>query len=78
MSNFLKKNVLHAFKTNRIKCFKNNSRVDIKNTKGINHLNFLNDQSVVSNNFYQIDGSNKHLKRYKAKNLKKATFYNID
>lgn len=66
-----KKDVLNTLKTNQKKCFNKNCRVDIKYTKGINHFNFFNYQSVVNNDFYQIDCSDMHLKRNKGKNLKR-------
>ena len=39
---------------------------------------FFDYQSVVSNDFCQIDGSNKCFKRDKGKNLQKGYCYNID
>ena len=73
-----KKYVLFALKTNQKKCFNKNCRVDIKITKGINNSKFFDYQSVVSNDFCQIDGSNKCFKRDKGKNLQKGYCYNID
>ena len=46
-----KKYFLYTLKPNQKKCFKNNCRVDIKITKGINNINFFDDQSFVNNNF---------------------------
>lgn len=66
-----KKFALYALKTNQKKCFNKNCRVDIKITKGINNSNFFDYQSVVSNYFCQIDGSNKCFNRDKGKNLQK-------
>ena len=73
-----KKYVLYALKTNQKKCFNKNCRVDIKITKGINNSRFLEYQSVVSNDFCQIDGSNKCYKRNKGKNLQKGYCYTIN
>ena len=73
-----KKYVLYALKTNQKKCFNKNCRVDIQITKGINNSKFFDYQSVVSNDFCQIDGSNKCFKRDKGKNLQKGYCYNID
>ena len=67
-----KKYVLYALKTNLKKCFNKNCRIDIKITKGINDSNFFDYQSVVSNDFCQIDGSNQCFKREKGKIYKKA------
>ncbi len=79
MLNFWKSSiVLYALKTKQKKCFKKNCRVDIKITKGINNAKFFDYQSVVSNDFCQIDGSNKCFKRDKGKNLQKGYCYNID
>ena len=73
-----KKYVLYSLKTNQKKCFNQNCRVDIKITKGIHNAKFFDYQSVVSNDFCQIDGSNKCFKRDKGKNLQKGYCYNID
>ena len=73
-----KKYVLYALKTNLKKCFNKNCRIDIKITKGINDSNFFDYQSVVSNDFCQIDGSNQCFKREKGKNLQKGYCYNIN
>ena len=73
-----KKYVLYALKTNQKKCFNKNCRVDIKITKGINNSKFFDYQSVVSNDFCQIDGSNKCFKRDKGKYLQKGYYYNIN
>ena len=72
-----KKYVLYALKPNQKKCFNKNCLVDIKITKGINNSKFFDYQSVVSNDFCQIDGSNKCFKRDKGKNLQKGYCYNI-
>ena len=47
--------ILYTLKTKHKKCFNKNCRVNIKITKGINNSNFVNYQSVVSNDFCQID-----------------------
>ena len=73
-----KKYVLYALKTNQKKCFNKNCRVDIKITKGINNSNFFDYQILVSNDFCQIDGSNKCFKRKKGKSLQKGYCYKID
>ena len=73
-----KKYVLYALKTNQKKCFNKNCRVNIEITKGINNSKFFDYQSVVSNDFCQIDGSNKCYKRSKGKNLQKGYCYSIN
>ena len=70
--------VLYALKNNQKKCYNNNCRVDIKISKDIGSSRFFEFESVVSNNFCQIDGSNKCFKRDKGKNLQKGHCYNID
>ena len=72
------KYALYALKTNQKKCFNNNCRVDAKITKGINNSKFFDYQIVVSNDFSQIDGSDKYFKRDKGKNLLKSYCYNTD
>ena len=73
-----KKYVLYVLKTNQKKCFNKNCKVDIKIIKAINNSKFFDYQSVVSNDFFQIDGSNKCFKRDKGKNLQKGYCYNIN
>ena len=76
---FLEKQyVLYALKTRKKKCFNKNCSVDIKINKGINNSKFFDYQSVVSNDFCQIDGSNKCFKRNKGKNLQRGYCYNIN
>tara|TARA_Y100000589_G_scaffold331665_1_gene386254 strand:+ start:66 stop:473 length:408 start_codon:yes stop_codon:yes gene_type:complete len=71
---FLEKQyVLYTLKTSQKKCFNKNCRVDIKVNKGINNSKFFDYQSVVSNDFCQIDGPNKCFKKNKGKTYKEAT-----
>ena len=70
---FLKKqSVLYGLKNNKKKCFNKNCQFDIKITKGIDNSKFFDYQSIVSNDFFQKDGSNKCFKRNKGKVCKKA------
>ena len=73
-----KKYVLYALKTNQKKCFNKSCRVNIKITKGVNNSKFFDYQSVVSNDFCQIDGSNQCFKSAKGKNLQKGYCYYIN
>ena len=66
--------MLFTLKTNQKKCFNKNCRVTIKITKGINNSRFFDYQSVVSNDFYQINA----LKEIRIKNLQKGYCYTID
>ena len=76
---FLEKQyIFYALKANQKKCFNKDYSVDIKIIKGINNANFVDYQSIVSNDFFQIDGSNKCFKRNKSKNLQKGYCYNIN
>ena len=70
--------ILYALKSYQKKCFNENCRVDIKITKGNSNSRFFNYKSVASNDFCQIDGSNKCFKRDKCKNLQRGYCYYIN
>jgi hypothetical protein len=67
-SNYILKNIY----PNQSKCDNNKCRVDIKLEKSLKETSYLSYDSVVSNQFCNIDGGNKCYVRRIGKNLEKG------
>ena len=71
---FLEKQyIFYALKANQKKCFNKDYSVDIKIIKGINNANFVDYQSIVSNDFFKQTAQINALKEIKVKIYKKFT-----